>query len=165
MHWHDHHHPGMHHRRSRLGPIGRFVSSSLRRKLFAWFALAILTTTVAVAITMAVLSRGQQSTWHQDVENGRHWAGRQFASNWDNPADRETFARDTARALNVDLQLVDPAGNTLLAVGPLCEAGTMDAPVMRVNALHTPHPFNYTCEAFVLPNEARIKQAIQTILR
>lgn len=41
----------------------------------------------------------------------------------------------------------------------------LDAPVMRVNALHTPHPFNYTCEAFVLPNEARIKQAIQTILR
>lgn len=40
----------------------------------------------------------------------------------------------------------------------------LDAPVMRVNALHTPHPFNYTCEAFVLPNEARIKQAIQTIL-
>lgn len=40
----------------------------------------------------------------------------------------------------------------------------LDAPVMRVNALHVPMPFNYACEAFVLPNEGRIRQAIQTLL-
>jgi acetoin:2,6-dichlorophenolindophenol oxidoreductase subunit beta len=40
----------------------------------------------------------------------------------------------------------------------------LDAPVMRVNALHSPIPFNYGCEAYVLPNEARIEQAIRALL-
>jgi pyruvate dehydrogenase E1 component beta subunit len=40
----------------------------------------------------------------------------------------------------------------------------LDAPVMRANALHVPMPFNYACEAFVLPNEQRIRQCIQTLL-
>lgn len=40
----------------------------------------------------------------------------------------------------------------------------LDAPVMRVNAMHTPIPFNYECEAYVLPNEERIEQAIRTLL-
>lgn len=41
----------------------------------------------------------------------------------------------------------------------------LDAPVMRVNALHTPIPFNYGCEAYVLPNDERILAAIRTVLR
>jgi acetoin:2,6-dichlorophenolindophenol oxidoreductase subunit beta len=41
----------------------------------------------------------------------------------------------------------------------------LDAPVMRVNALHSPIPFNYGCEAYVLPNEGRIEQAIRALLR
>jgi acetoin:2,6-dichlorophenolindophenol oxidoreductase subunit beta len=40
----------------------------------------------------------------------------------------------------------------------------LDAPVMRVNSLHTPMPFNYACESFVLPNEGRIVQAIRELL-
>ena len=40
----------------------------------------------------------------------------------------------------------------------------LDAPVMRVNAMHTPIPFNYGCEAYVLPNEGRIVQAIRALL-
>ncbi|MBS1152210.1 MAG: sensor histidine kinase [Myxococcaceae bacterium] len=126
MHWHSH----SHHRR-RMGPIGHFVRSSLRRKLFLWFASAILLTTCAVALAMAVLSQGQQSTWHQDYENGQRWVGKQFAARWDNPAEREAFARETARDLQVDLELVDRAGQPLLAVGNACAAHTVDAPVIR----------------------------------
>lgn len=125
MSWH---HPP--HRRP-MGPIGRFVRSSLRRKLFAWFALAILMTTVAVGVSMAVLSRGQQSTWHQDYDNARLWVGSQFAERWDDPAAREAFAQQTARDLRVDLQLVDAAGAALLAIGAPCERSTVDAPVTR----------------------------------
>jgi pyruvate dehydrogenase E1 component beta subunit len=40
----------------------------------------------------------------------------------------------------------------------------LDAPVMRVNAMATPIPFNYTCEDYVLPNERRIAQAIHALL-
>ena len=128
MDWHGHH---QHHQRRRMGPIGHFVRSRLRRKLFAWFALAILTTTVAVAIGMAVLSSGQQSTWHQDYEIGQKWVGKQFASKWDSPTEREAFARETARDLNIDLQLLDAAGQSLLVVGASCSSNTVDAPVLR----------------------------------
>jgi pyruvate dehydrogenase E1 component beta subunit len=41
----------------------------------------------------------------------------------------------------------------------------LDAPVMRVNAMPTPIPFNYGCEAHVLPSEERILQAIRALLR
>ncbi len=115
-----------------MGPIGHFIRSSLRRKLFAWFALATLTTTVAVGVSMAVLSRGQQSTWHEDYENAREWVGKQFASKWDSPAELQAFARETARDLKIDLELVDAAGVSLMVVGSACEGSTVDAPVVRV---------------------------------
>lgn len=114
-----------------MGPIGHFVRSSLRRKLFAWFALAILMTTVAIAVAMAVLSRGQQSTWHQDYENGQRWVGKQFAYRWDSPDQREAFAREAVRDLNIDLELRDASGALLLAVGPECLGNTIDVPVVR----------------------------------
>ncbi len=127
MNWHHDH---AHHRR-RMGPLGHFVRSRLRRKLFAWFAFAILMTTLAVAFAMALLSHGQQSTWQQDYANGRHWVGKQFATRWDSPLEREAFARETADDLHVDLQLIDTAGNALLNIGSPCEGKTVDAPVTR----------------------------------
>ncbi len=40
----------------------------------------------------------------------------------------------------------------------------LEAPVMRVTAMHTPIPFSYGCEAYVLPNSQRIEQAIRALL-
>jgi pyruvate dehydrogenase E1 component beta subunit len=40
----------------------------------------------------------------------------------------------------------------------------LDAPVLRVNARHTPIPFNYACEAYVLPNASRIEDAVRQLL-
>lgn len=40
----------------------------------------------------------------------------------------------------------------------------LDAPVMRVTTRHAPIPFNYACEAYTLPNEGRIEQAVRTLL-
>ncbi len=114
-----------------LGPIGRFVRTSLRRKLFAWFALAILVTTVAVAVAMAVLTSGQQSTWHQNYDNGRRWVGRQFAAKWDSPVERDAFARETAADLMLDLELYDAAGTSLLKIGDGCDGNAIDVPIHR----------------------------------
>ena len=111
--------------------MGRFVRSRLRRKLFAWFALAIVMTGVCAMVLMMVMSRVQESGWHQDYERGRSWVGKQFASRWDSPVDREAFARETAKDLNVDLELVDGSGAPLLTVGKACSGGSMDAPVLR----------------------------------
>lgn len=40
----------------------------------------------------------------------------------------------------------------------------LDAPVMRSTAYHTPIPFNYACESFVLPSDARIESAIRALV-
>jgi len=40
----------------------------------------------------------------------------------------------------------------------------LDAPVSRVCAMHTPIPFNYACEAYVLPNEERIAKAVRALI-
>ncbi len=128
MGWHHRRH---HHDHRPLGPIGRFVRTSLRRKLFMWFATAIFVTTVAVGITMAILSSGQQNSWHQDYDNGRRWVGKQFAAKWDSPVERDAFAREAAKDLNLDLQLLDSAGNTILAGADGCDGNTIDVPVIR----------------------------------
>ncbi len=125
-HWGHHHH-----RRRRLGPLGHFVRSRLRRKLFAWFALAIVMTGASAAVVMTVVSRVQESGWHQDYERGRSWVGKQFASRWDAPAERDAYARETAKDLGVDLQLLDGSGAVLLTVGAPCTGAMMEAPVLR----------------------------------
>jgi signal transduction histidine kinase len=118
-------------RRRRMGPLGRFVRSRLRRKLFAWFALAIVMTGASAAAAMALMSRVQESGWHQDYERGRTWVGKQFSTRWADPAQREAYARETAKDLNVDIQLLDPSGAVLLTVGQPCSGGSMEAPVTQ----------------------------------
>lgn len=130
-HWGHHHH----HRHSRMGPLGRFVRSRLRRKIFAWFALAIVMTASAVTMAMVAMSHVQDSSWHQDYERGRSWVGKQFASSWDSPDQREAFARETARDLRVDLELLDATGKSLLKVGGPCEKSSLEAPVYRGGTL------------------------------
>lgn len=132
-----HHGPDAHHRfrgrfrYRRMGPVGRYLRTSLRRKLFAWFALAIVMTGVAVFAAMMALSFGQTSSWHQDWNAGVQWIGKQFAARWDVPETRARFAQETAQDLNVDLVLLDAAGNTLVSVGPACQNQPIDVPVMR----------------------------------
>src|SRR4051812_36828697 len=106
---HPHHHHG-HPRFRRMTPIGRFVRSRLRRKLFAWFALAILMTGGAAARVRGILSQGMGSGWRQDYERGRTWVGKQCALRWNSPAERDAFARESANELKVDLQLLDASG-------------------------------------------------------
>jgi acetoin:2,6-dichlorophenolindophenol oxidoreductase subunit beta len=40
----------------------------------------------------------------------------------------------------------------------------LDAPPVRVNAMHAPMPFNYACEAYVLPNSGRVEAAVRQLL-
>ena len=124
-----HHHPPWHYRR-RLGPLGRYVRTRLHRRIFAWFAGGIFTTAVAVAVLMGLLSRVEQSSWDRSVSRGAAWVGTQFAREWDDPARREAFARTTSADLDVDLELVDAQGASLLVVGATCRHA-IEAPVLR----------------------------------
>ena len=84
------------------------------------------------------------------------------------PLDIETICRSVAKTHRclVVAEETGFAGVSAEIASEVAERAfdALDAPVMRVNAMHTPIPFNYACEAYVLPNEARIEQAIRTLL-
>jgi pyruvate/2-oxoglutarate/acetoin dehydrogenase E1 component len=41
----------------------------------------------------------------------------------------------------------------------------LDAPVKRICALHTPHPFNPVLEAAMLPSIEKIVEAVKSVVR
>lgn len=45
-----------------------------------------------------------------------------------------------------------------------CAFDYLDAPALRVSSLNTPVPFAPNCEAYVLPSERRIEEAVRKIL-
>jgi two-component system, OmpR family, sensor kinase len=110
-----------HHRRHRkMGPIGRFVRARLRRRIFAWFAGGIVVTALLTSFVFMVLGKVQEPVWQRSMDRGAAWIGAQFARDWKDPAAREAFARRTAEQMELNLELRDPSGGSLLSVGEDC---------------------------------------------
>ncbi len=126
------HHHHLHQRRP-MSPLGRFVRAKLRRRIFAWFMGGILTTGVVVMVVMNVVSRLQDpgTTW----ERSREWVGKQFAREWNDPAARARFAKDTAADLEANVDLYDASGALLLSTGTVCQHAMFEAPVRQGGAL------------------------------
>ena len=84
------------------------------------------------------------------------------------PLDMETICRSVIKTHRC-LVITEETGFASVASEIAAQVGEqtfdyLDAPVMRVNTMHTPIPFNYGCEAYVLPSEERIEQAIRELL-
>lgn len=124
---HHHHHA---HRRP-MSPLGTFVRAKLRRRIFAYFMGGILTTGVVVVVVMSILSRVQEPEWTRSWERSREWIGKQFAREWNDPAARERFARETADDLEANVDLYDAAGARVLSTGATCEHVMLEAPVKQ----------------------------------
>ncbi len=120
----------MHHFRRR-GRFRGFVRTSLRRRIFAYFASGIFTTAVLVALVMSVLARVDAPQFSPAFKSGTAWFGAQAARDWDDPVRRDAWARDAAQALNLDLELRDATGAQVLLVGSVCEHHAIDVPVVR----------------------------------
>jgi pyruvate/2-oxoglutarate/acetoin dehydrogenase E1 component len=84
------------------------------------------------------------------------------------PLDTETICRSvrkTHRCLVVTEEVgFASVASEIAAVVAEQAFDHLDAPVLRVNTMHAPVPFNYTCEAYVLPNPGRIERAIRSLL-
>lgn len=130
--WHQHHHAHLRHlrRRRRLGPLGRFVRARLRRRLFMWMGGTVLFSTLVAGLSMAVLTRFDDSGWRRDYESARLWVGVQFADRWNDPVARSAYAHEASEALGVSLELLGPDGRSLELIGPRCHRGAVDAPVL-----------------------------------
>ncbi len=125
-------HPFQHqgHRRA-LGPIGRFVRSRLHRRIFAWFAGGIVATMLLMSFVFMVIGKVQEPVWQRSMDRGLVWVGDQFARDWNDPVAREAFANQSADQMEMNLELLDPNGATLLAIGPLCGHRAFEFPVAR----------------------------------
>lgn len=114
-----------------MGPIGGFVRAKLRRRIFAWFLGGIVTTGIVVTLVMSLVARIQEPEWARTWERSRGWIGKQFAKEWNDPAARERYARETAADLEANVDLSDRAGLPLLSTGAPCEHGMIEAPVKQ----------------------------------
>jgi two-component system OmpR family sensor kinase len=123
------------HRRRPLGPLGRYVRSRLRRRIFAWFTGGIVATALVVMVALGLLGRVQEPEWTRTFERSRAWVGKQFARTWDDATARERFARESAEDLSADLQLFDASGALLVSVGAPCGHEALDVPVSREGQL------------------------------
>ena len=84
------------------------------------------------------------------------------------PLDVDTIAQSvakTGRLLIVD-EAFAPFGVGAEIAAQLADRGfdDLDAPIRRLNGLHTPTPYSPPLEAAVVPNPARIAQAIRDLV-
>lgn len=114
-----------------MGPIGGFVRAKLRRRIFAWFLGGIVTTGIVVTLVMSLVARIQEPEWARTWQRSRTWMGKQFAKEWNDPAARERYARETADELEANIDLFDRAGLPLLSTGAPCEHAMIEAPVKQ----------------------------------
>ncbi len=125
--WHHHgHHPGH--------PF--HARSGLRRRIFGWFAGAIITTALLLVGVFFVLGLFRPSTWSQDFERGRAWVGKQAARVWDDPVERLRFAEEAAADFDLQLDLKDARGAVFhSARGGCAQNRALEIPIARDGAL------------------------------
>jgi two-component system, OmpR family, sensor kinase len=114
----------------RMGPMGRYVRSRLRRRLFVWFGWAILTMGLATGFTMMTIG----NPWWRDYQNALGVVASETARNWGDAAQREAYLRDISQAVHVDFELRDPKGAVLSRTGPSCDHSHFVAPIERDGA-------------------------------
>ncbi len=124
MGWHRHHH-GPHERCRHAAPRGglalaHYVRSRLHRKLFMWFGASIVMTGVVVVTAASFALSGAADTWRDDSERFALFVGNRFAERWHDPTERAALARAISTELDVNVNLVDPAGAELERFGALC---------------------------------------------
>lgn len=99
------------------------MRASLRRRIFAGLAGAILIAVVGTSVVWSLLSRLNESPWSHQYTQALHWAGDRFAERWDDPSGLAAFTRSTAHTLDVGVTIMGPDGVVLLQEGPHCARG------------------------------------------
>jgi signal transduction histidine kinase len=116
-----------------MGRLGCYLRASLRRRLFVWFGISILTTGLVVGTVMSVMGGLMgESSWRQEAERARTFVSNRFAEVWDDPARRDALVRSVAEDLRVDVELRDASGALLVRTGKACPPhAELSVPVER----------------------------------
>ncbi len=98
--------------------VARYLRARLQRRIFAWFGVAILLTTlVAFGVSSLV---GEGPGWNRELEGVRALVSEQFGSVWGDPGARDDLARRISEHLRLGLSLTDAAGKPLGTFGGVC---------------------------------------------
>src|SRR3954467_12920890 len=103
-----------------MGPVGRHIRKSLRRRIFWWFVATIFITSGAVGLAMGVMMHAGGSSWWRDYERLQRYVGSEIAQSGDDPAPRDRKLTEVAQTFDVDAELLRPDGTLLLRVGDPC---------------------------------------------
>ncbi|HYO52349.1 MAG TPA: two-component sensor histidine kinase, partial [Archangium sp.] len=110
-----------HHWRGPMSRLGNFIRARLRRRLFVWFGISILTTGLVVGSVMSVMGGLMGSpSWRQEAERARTFVSNRLAEVWDDPARRDALVRSVSEDLHVDVELRDTSGALLVRTGEPC---------------------------------------------
>lgn len=104
-----------HHRRD--NPLLGYFRRRLRRRLFAWFGVAILLTGLLSGAVAWVWSGAEQD--HEAALT--QFAVHRFETVWDDDKARAALAQTLASDLGLGIRVLDSAGAELDAYGPTCE--------------------------------------------
>src|SRR4051794_14080721 len=109
-----------------MGPVGRHIRSSLRRRIFWWFVAAIFATVGAVAVTLGVLWHlsGGQSRWSDPISR---YVSSELPATWDQPQERDRRLAAAAEAFDVNLEVRAVDGTVISRVGDACPRAIMIA--------------------------------------
>ncbi|OJT23064.1 two-component sensor histidine kinase [Archangium sp. Cb G35] len=128
MRRHPHGHPGHPRHGPRHGPpfrpmsrLGNFIRARLRRRLFLWFGVSILTTGLVVGTVVSVMAGLiGDSAWHQEMNRARTFVSNRLAEVWDDPVRRDALVRSVSEDLLVSVELRDTSGAMLVRTGGHC---------------------------------------------
>lgn len=105
----------------------------LRRRMFLWFGLTILSTIMIVAGSVFMVM-GHGGSWNQRViKPFSTFATGQFAAVWDKPDQLGALAQSVQRDLKLDVEIRGADGALLASYGGLCphDRHTVPIPVVR----------------------------------
>jgi signal transduction histidine kinase len=110
--------------RREWNPLLHFVRARLHRRLFVWFGVTILLTSLVVAFSAIAMSGFYGPPFKHEVERVQQLVGDEFARSWSNVEERDALAAMVARDLEVGVRLEDPDGGELSRFGDAdCKRG------------------------------------------
>ncbi|MFO0550714.1 MAG: HAMP domain-containing sensor histidine kinase [Polyangiaceae bacterium] len=96
----------------------RHAVAPLHRRIFLWFGLTIITSTV-VGFSVANLIGGTE--WHRPIEGAKEITARRFAEGWDDPARVHALAEELHDEMGWAVLVRDERGTVLESIGPSCD--------------------------------------------
>lgn len=110
---------------------GRFFRARLHRRLFVWFGLTILLTTVVVGVTQAVVTGAAGGpSWREEGRGAMRFVASRVARVWDDETARTELVATLAAEVRLGVVLEDADGGVLERVGGECRHALASAPVV-----------------------------------